>query len=172
MVHRWGQSPGRQRETQTKTREPCRRASIWWDAEDSQAAPRIWPMVLGHIGGQARFLFLTRCASYFPPTVPARRSGTSLRHGITPQHPARSRVQVQLSERKPGLFLPLTARYCCPPLAALALHSSPSVTTRVIDKHAGAVTAHPSLLPRHRGNTPPLSLSSVASLLPPGAKNP
>lgn len=35
------------------------------------------------------------------------------------QHPASSRVQVQLSERKPGPFLPLIALHCC----SRSLHS-------------------------------------------------
>lgn len=98
MVHRWGQRPGRQRETQTKTQEsPGRRLraalqtrEYLVDAKSSQAAPRIWPVVSDHTGGQARFPSLSRCASYFPPPGPvdaaARHSATELLPG-TPLAP-------------------------------------------------------------------------------------
>lgn len=55
--------------------------------------------------------------------------------GITPQHPARCRVQVQLSGRNPGLFLPLIALLCCSPACCtLPTFISLSITTRVTDK--------------------------------------
>lgn len=88
------------------------------DAKNSQAAPRLGPAVWGHIGGRAR----ARLSRAVPAPSHLQRQEDGAAHHFASehsQHPASSRVQVQLSERKPGPFLPLIALHCC----SRSLHS-------------------------------------------------
>lgn len=106
------------------------------DAKDSQAAQGSGPWC--RVTLEAKLAF--RLSRAVPATshLQCRYDGLHItRPGITPQQPARCRVQVQLSGRSPGLFLPLIALLCCSPArCTLPTFISLSITTRVTDKHS------------------------------------